>query len=53
MDFYSSPEGICKKLQGATSQFCQDLVLSDTDLILNKEIIQLPFIDWMYKLSSR
>jgi hypothetical protein len=53
LDMFSSPEGICRKLQGVASQSCQDLVLSDTDMILNRKIVQLPYIDWMYRLSIR
>jgi len=51
MDFFSSPDGICIKLQGSATAACRDLVISEMDEVLNRAIVRLPYSDWAHRQS--
>jgi len=52
MPFFSSPDGLCLQTQGSVSLLCRGVALGASKEIIDRKIIQLPYIQWAYLQST-
>ena len=52
MPFFSSPDGLCLKMQGSVTLLCRGIALSAATDLLDRVIIKLPYQHWAYLQST-
>jgi hypothetical protein len=52
MAFFSSPDGLCLKLQGSVSLLCRLAAVSASADLTDRIIFRLPYMRWAYLLST-
>jgi len=52
MPLFSSPDGLCLKIQGGVSLLCRMSALAAVTNLTDRIIIRLPYIRWAYLLST-
>jgi hypothetical protein len=52
MPFFSSPDGLCLKLQGEVNLMCRGIALSSSTDLAGRIIIRLPYSHWAYLKST-
>jgi len=52
MPFFSSPDGLCLKIQGSVSLLCRGVVMNSSIDLLDRIIIKLPYLRWAYLQST-
>ncbi len=52
MPFFSSPDGLCLKLQDSVTLLCRMVALGAVKELSNRIILRLPYIHWAYLLST-
>ena len=52
LPFITSPDGLCLELQGSVTLFCRMSGLTAGVELLDRKIIKLPYIHWLYLRST-
>ncbi len=52
MPFFSSPDGLCLKIEGGVSLFCRMAALAGASDIVDRIIVRLPYMQWTYLVST-
>lgn len=52
MPFFSSPDGLCLKIQGSVTLLCRTTALSAVDELTDRIVIRLPYSRWAYLQST-
>ena len=52
MPFFSSPDGLCLKMQGSVSLLCRATAISSAVELTDRIIIRLPYSHWAYLRST-
>jgi hypothetical protein len=52
MAFFSSPDGLCLKIQGSVTLLCRMSALSAVTELTDRVIMKLPYINWAYLKST-
>jgi hypothetical protein len=52
MPFFSSPDGLCLKMNGSVSLLCRGVALGAVSDLSDRIIIKLPYSHWAYMLST-
>jgi len=50
--FFSSPDGLCLKKEGAVTLLCRGIAFSITSELMDRTIIRLPYSRWAYLQST-
>jgi hypothetical protein len=52
MPFFSSPDGLCLKIQGSVTLLCRITALRAVEGVSDREILRLPYSRWAYLQST-
>lgn len=52
MPFFSSPDGLCLKIQGSVTLLCRMAALSAVEELSDRIILRLPYSHWAYLQST-
>lgn len=52
MSFFSSPDGLCLKIQGSVTLLCRLAALSAVEELSDRIILRLPYSHWAYLQST-
>lgn len=52
MPFFSSPDGLCLKIQGSVNLLCRAMAMSSATDLADRVLIKLPYSRWAYLQST-